>query len=148
MSSSRQKQQGTAAERRVLLLHKGLGFLVRRLAEGGPSDQGDLEVVLGNGEVAVVEVKDREQLNVGEALEKAVLKSGTHRLMLFVTQRVKRPGGMARRKTRRFVVLPEHFYFELVSRLPEAFGAYGPPADPRLIVRGVSLKAYGEEDEA
>jgi hypothetical protein len=145
VSSSRQKQQGTAAERRVLLLHRALGLLVERLPEGGPLDLGDLKLVLPSGREAIIEVKDREVVNVRETLEKAVGKAKTHRLILFVTLRVKLPGRLAgaRRKTRRFVVLPEHFYFELVS----AAGAHGAPIDPRNIIRGVSFKSYGEEDE-
>jgi hypothetical protein len=124
------KKQGTAAESRIVTLHTSAGLSARRLAEGGSTDEGDVEVfaerlfwIPGINDYepmpyrVVGEVKDRERLNTAEALDKAVRKSGTLRTALFVTQRY---GEGLRRKTRRFVAIPEGFWLELAGGRDEA----------------------------
>jgi hypothetical protein len=113
---NRPKKQGTAAETRIVELHKAKRLLARRLAEGGRNDLGDVEVWSGWLDSPIIgEVKDRERLNAAEALEKAVAKSGTYRTALFWTQRVPIPirGTLARK--RRCVVIPEALWLELIG---------------------------------
>jgi hypothetical protein len=122
---NRAKKQGTAAESRIVEQHKKQGLAARRLAEGGSADEGDVEVYWSSRGASidemfvrrvVGEVKDCERLNAPKALEKAVAKSGTNRTALFLTQR--EDVGNLRRITRRCIVIPEEFWFELIGGNP------------------------------
>lgn len=119
---NKSKKQGTTAETRIIELHKTKGLQARRLAEGGRKDEGDVEVFLlprFHSFRIVGEVKDRERLNAAEAIEKAVSKSGTHRTVLFWTQRVPIPIGGVRARKRRCVVIPEELWLELIGETDE-----------------------------
>ncbi len=83
---SRSKQQGTAAETRIVALHRDRGIQARRLAEGGRADEGDVEVLAPSGRL-VGEVKDRERLSLHDTLATAERKAGTHRVAVFWTRR-------------------------------------------------------------
>jgi hypothetical protein len=116
------KAQGTRAETRIIRLHQAWRLDAKRLAEGGKNDEGDVEVIgylantieadLGPNLRVVGEVKDREKLNAPEALQKAMLKSGTYRTALFWSQPIK--GGLIRRR-KRVVVISESFWLELIG---------------------------------
>lgn len=108
---NRPKKQGTAAETRIVKLHQEAGIPARRLAEGGSLDLGDVEIQGG----IFGEVKDREVLNVQDALEKAVRKAGTHRVALFWTQRRRSRADARRRVSRRLVAIPEELWLELIG---------------------------------
>jgi hypothetical protein len=109
------KAQGTAAETRIVKLHKAWGLLSRRIAEGGIHDKGDVEIWSTRYSKPVIgEVKDKERPNTGEALDKAVRKSGTQRTALFITQRISTTTGI-RRRTIRYVAVPESFWLELIG---------------------------------
>jgi hypothetical protein len=65
------KKQGTEWESEIVRRAKEAGFDARRLAEGGSTDEGDVELVSGGGGRMVVEAKHRSNLNVHKELLKA-----------------------------------------------------------------------------
>jgi hypothetical protein len=122
---NRSKKQGTEAETRIVKLHKDAEIEARRLAEGGSTDEGDVEITQhaifwaegGYGAEfrrIVGEVKDREHLNAHDALLKAQKKAGTHRVALFWTRPEESMGGQ-RRVKKRLVAIPEEFWLELIG---------------------------------
>jgi hypothetical protein len=72
---SRPRDLGTKMESRIVAAAQSAGLIAERLAEGGSADRGDVRIWTDTE--WVLECKDRMNLNVPRALEKALLKSGT-----------------------------------------------------------------------
>jgi hypothetical protein len=70
------------------------GLVAERLAEGAAYDLGDVRIL--TDVEWIVEVKDRQQMNVPRALEKAILKSGTLNTALVYRKMVRRSGNQRR----------------------------------------------------
>jgi hypothetical protein len=91
---TRPKDLGTAQETRVVKAAQAAGLIAERLAEGGSADRGDVRVWTDTE--WVIECKDRMNLNVPRALEKALLKSGTPDTALVWRKMVRRNGNTNR----------------------------------------------------
>ena len=85
---SRPKDLGTAQETRVVNAAQDRGLIAERLAEGGANDRGDVRIL--TDVEWVLECKDRMNLNVHQALEKALLKSGTRDTVVVWRKMVRR----------------------------------------------------------
>lgn len=72
---TRSKDLGTRFETFVVRQAQAAGLIAERLAEGGAQDRGDVRVLTDTE--WVLECKDRERLNIHQALEKALAKSAT-----------------------------------------------------------------------
>lgn len=72
---TRPKDLGTRFETFVVNQALDAGLIAERLAEGGSKDLGDVRIA--TDVYWIGEVKDRERLNIHQALEKALDKSGT-----------------------------------------------------------------------
>jgi hypothetical protein len=70
------------------------GLIADRLAEGGSNDRGDVRIFTDVEWVG--EVKDRMNLSVPRALEKAMLKSGTPHTFLVWRKMTRRNGSQRR----------------------------------------------------
>lgn len=123
------KKQGTAAETRIVKLHRTYGIPARRLAEEGVNDLGDVEIwgswpnPNGSGCMMLIgEVKDRERLNLHDVLDLAEFKAKTYRVAVFWTKRTRPPNRMTvsrRTKIQRLVAVPEEFWIELIGGNPD-----------------------------
>ena len=80
--SNPNKQQGTGFERWVLRFLQSFGLTVRRLAEGGRFDPGDLELTIGNT-TWHIECRFRQRMTVHAALDKARQKANLGPTALF-----------------------------------------------------------------
>ena len=74
---SKNKKQGTRHESWVRDQLKDLGLYARRLPEGGPYDEGDVEVLI-DGRRWVLEAKATQALNVQATLAKARRKAAAY----------------------------------------------------------------------
>jgi hypothetical protein len=72
---TRPKDLGTRQESAVVNRAQTIGLIAERLAEGGALDRGDVRILTDREWIG--EIKDRQQLNLHQALEKAILKAGT-----------------------------------------------------------------------
>lgn len=72
---TRPKDLGTRTETYVVRAAQNAGLIAERLAEGAVNDRGDVRIYTDTE--WIIEVKHRMNLNVPQALEKALLKSGT-----------------------------------------------------------------------
>lgn len=71
------KAQGTGWESKLVGILNGLeGVFAQRLAEGGSTDEGDIEMIDPLGQRWVIEARARERQNVTRALAKARAKAG------------------------------------------------------------------------
>lgn len=91
---TRPKDLGTRFETWTVNHAQGYGLVAERLAEGGNKDRGDIRILTDHKWVG--EVKDRQQLNIHQALEKAIIKSGSLRTFV-VWRRMTRRDGAERR---------------------------------------------------
>ncbi len=87
----RPKDQGTRFESQLVRLATDYGLEAERLAEGGQNDLGDLRI-----EGWIIEAKHRANLNIHDALRKALKKSGNRRTVV-AWKRLVRRGGNTRR---------------------------------------------------
>lgn len=71
---SKMKAQGTNHESWIVNEFKKIGLSARRIAEGGSSDEGDVEVTI-QGQRWILEGKARQNLNVQKTLGKARKKA-------------------------------------------------------------------------
>ena len=93
------KKQGTTYESNIVnRLNKNDNFKVQRLAEGGSLDKGDIELVINNTDVYYIEAKSRQNLNLHQALDKAIEKSNSQNTVLF-WKKLKRKKGNSKRST-------------------------------------------------
>lgn len=72
---SKSKQQGTRHESWIVNQLMSVGITSKRIAEGGSSDEGDVELLVKN-QRWVLEGKARQNLNVQKTLAKARKKAG------------------------------------------------------------------------
>lgn len=91
---TRPKDLGTRLESATVIAAMDAGLIAERLAEGGMRDRGDLRILTNDEWVG--ETKDRMQLNIHQALEKARTKSGTHRTFVVWRRMVRKPGNQRR----------------------------------------------------
>lgn len=91
---TRPKDLGTAQETRIVRAAQDAGLVAERIAEGGPNDIGDVRIY-AEAEW-VIEAKDRTQMNVHQALEKALTKSGTPHTAVCWRRMVRKPGNTNR----------------------------------------------------
>lgn len=91
---TRPKDLGTRQETLVVRHAQDYGLIAERLAEAGSNDRGDIRILTDQEWVG--EVKDRMQLNIHQALDKARAKSGTHSTFV-VWRKMKRNQGSSRR---------------------------------------------------
>ena len=91
---TRPKDLGTRQETRIVRAAQDTGLISERLAEGGSTDRGDVRI-LTNHEW-IIESKDRQQLNIHQALDKALRKSGTHRTAVIWRRMTRQPGNTRR----------------------------------------------------
>ena len=73
--SNPRKQEGTWWESEIVRLAQARGYKAWRLAEGGTNDPGDVAVETPGGDVYLVEAKNRGNLNIHNALDKAIGKA-------------------------------------------------------------------------
>jgi hypothetical protein len=78
----------------VVRAAQDFGLIAERLAEGSVNDRGDVRIFTDVEWVS--EVKDRMNLNVPRALEKAMLKSGTPHTFLVWRKMTRRDGNQRR----------------------------------------------------
>lgn len=88
------KQLGTAHETRTVRACQDAGLVAERIPEGGTKDLGDVRVYAEHE--WTLECKDRERLNIHQALEKAQQKAGTPHVAV-VWRRMTRKEGNVRR---------------------------------------------------
>jgi hypothetical protein len=91
---TRAKDLGTALETRTVRAAQDAGLVAERIAEGGANDRGDVRIYTDVEWVG--ECKDRMSLNLPQAVEKALLKSGTINTFV-VWRKMRRPTGSQRR---------------------------------------------------
>ena len=91
---SRPKDLGTKAETRIVRACQNAGLIAERIAEGGSLDIGDIRVYAEHE--WTLESKDRMQLNVHQALDKAIRKSGNPRTAVVWRRMVRKPGNTNR----------------------------------------------------
>lgn len=117
------KAQGTAFETQLVQHFNGSGLSSRRLAEGGSSDPGDLEVRGLKGHAMrhpypvdwVVEAKCTQKLSISTAWEKASKKAGESPCALIWKRMVKpKPGGV-KRSSEIYVVLDLETFTSLIG---------------------------------
>ena len=93
------KKQGTTYETNIVnRLNKNINFKAQRLAEGGSLDKGDIELIIDNETIYYLEAKSRQNLNLHQALEKAIEKSNSTNTVLF-WKKLKRKKGNSKRST-------------------------------------------------
>jgi len=77
---TRPKDLGTRLESFVVRTAQTAGLIAERLAEGAVNDRGDVRIL--TDDEWIIEAKNRMNLNVPLALEKAIAKSGTQNTAL------------------------------------------------------------------
>lgn len=73
------RAKGVAFESAVVAKVQACGLMARRLPEGGPDDQGDVEVWLPDGRRVVVECKHTDALSVHRVMAKTLRKAARGR---------------------------------------------------------------------
>jgi hypothetical protein len=115
---SKQKAQGTTHESWIVKAFNAIGINSRRIAEGGSTDEGDVEAYL-NGDRWVIEAKARQSLNVQKTLGKARIKAGGETPVAVVWKRLVKVAGMTNRQPvngeRVVVILSWDDYLKLVQ---------------------------------
>lgn len=91
---TRSKDLGTAWESTVVKQAQAAGLVAERLAEGGQYDRGDVRVFTDHE--WIIECRNRQQMSIHEALEKALHKSGTPHTAV-IWRRMKRKDGNTNR---------------------------------------------------
>jgi hypothetical protein len=91
---TRPKTLGTRQETFTVRRAQDRGLIAERLAEGGTADRGDIRILTDSEWIG--EVKDRQQLNLHQALQKAILKAGTPDTFI-VWRKMTRVNGSERR---------------------------------------------------
>jgi len=124
---NRPKRQGTAYETHTIKRHQHHGLKAYRIAEGGPTDAGDLALELPDGTWLVAECKARAALNPHTALAKADTKTLQADLpflplgTVLFHKRLTRKDGQTRRTpdgVREIVSMtPELFYMLIEERM-------------------------------
>lgn len=72
------KDKGTRFETAIVTAARALGLVARRLAEGGVTDEGDLELWARDGTRIVIEAKSTQTLSPQTVLAKATTKARGH----------------------------------------------------------------------
>lgn len=113
---SKSKQQGTKEERwQKIKIENQIGVTVTRLVEGGLHDRGDLSFHLGPKEV-VVEVRDRQTMEVHKALSRAKIKAGTAWVAVTWKRKLLKPGTKIRQQVGPpVVIMLEEDWLEMVA---------------------------------
>lgn len=93
---SRPKDLGTKHETRIVRVCQDAGLIAERIVEGGMYDLGDVRIITETDQVWFVESKNTMQLNIHDALEKAILKSGSPNTVVW-WRRMHRKNGNTRR---------------------------------------------------
>src|SRR5690606_3625808 len=93
---SRPKDLGTKFESRIVRACQDAGLIAERLAEGGIADLGDIRITLQDDREFVLEAKDRMQMNVHQAVDKAQRKAGTLRAGVVWRRMHRKPGNQIR----------------------------------------------------
>lgn len=120
----RPKDQGTRLETATVKAAEAAGLYAERIAEGGPNDLGDVRIWgsagVRDGQVQpvagfIVECKDRMALNIHEALQKAINKSGRYTVVKW--RRMARKSGNTRRHEvgEPVVAMTESLFLELLG---------------------------------
>jgi hypothetical protein len=121
---SKEKAQGTRHESWIVNALAEEGITARRLAEGGSSDEGDVEATI-DGERWILEGKARQALNIQATLGKARRKAGGSRVAVVWKRLVRVPGKQVRQPVegeRIVVVVSWEDFVALVSQRPELDG--------------------------
>ena len=113
----RPKAQGTALESALVASARAVGLVARRLAEGGSTDEGDVEIHDAAGDRWVVECKARAALSLHPALAKAQRKCPDARVAV-LWKRLLRVEGQKRRVAAGppLVAMPLTDYLDLLRR--------------------------------
>jgi len=90
----RPKDQGTRLETWLKLEAQDWGLMAERLAEGGRYDLGDVEIL--TNQRWIIECKDRQQLNIHEALTTARLKAPDSQVAVLWKRMKRKPGNQRR----------------------------------------------------
>lgn len=72
------KDKGTRFETAIVTAARALGLVARRLAEGGATDEGDIELWARDGTRIVIEAKSTQTLSPQTVLAKATTKARGH----------------------------------------------------------------------
>jgi hypothetical protein len=91
---TRPKDLGTRLETNIVRNAQDYGLIAERLPEGAANDRGDIRIYTDTEWVG--EVKDRMNLNVPRALEKALAKSQTPDTFLAYRKMVRKTGNTNR----------------------------------------------------
>lgn len=93
---TRPKDLGTRHETRVVRACQDAGLIAERLAEAGVNDLGDVRIICANDQTWILECKDRQNLPIHKALDKALRKSMTPRTAVVWRRMVRREGNTNR----------------------------------------------------
>ena len=93
---SKSKSQGTAWETEIVRRAQAVGLIAERLAEGGAYDLGDVRIFSDGPMAYIIEAKDRANLNLHKALEKARFKSKARYTVVAWKRRVRKGGNVNR----------------------------------------------------
>lgn len=112
---SRPRDLGTKHETRIVRAAQDAGLVAERIPEGGAADLGDVRIWAEDE--WVVEAKTVMALNIHEALEKALRKSGTPHTVVW-WRRMGRKQGQERRSQvgTPIVAMTPDMFLELVKR--------------------------------
>lgn len=112
------KRQGTKFERECrILLHQAIDAEVRRLAEEGIYDQGDLELQVGPFPV-VVEARDREVMQIHRAVYDAKRKARGSISAVIWKRKQKKEGNERRTQVERpIVAMPLDDWLAMMAEL-------------------------------
>jgi hypothetical protein len=94
---SKAKQQGTRHESWIVNQLMSVGIISKRIAEGGSSDEGDVELLVKN-QRWVLEGKARQNLNVQKTLAKARKKAGGNTPVAVIWKRLVKVKGYENRQ--------------------------------------------------
>lgn len=116
------KKQGTTYESNIVnRLNEHINFKAQRLAEGGSLDKGDIELIIKNNRIIYIEAKSRQNLNIHQALGKAIEKSHTTNTVLF-WKKLKLKKGNTKRTVDgvpEVVTLPYDLFVDLLNKIEE-----------------------------
>jgi len=119
---SKAKAQGTRHESWIVTALKAVGIRSNRIAEGGSSDEGDVEAHIHDVRW-VIEGKARQNLNVQKTLAKAREKAGAGTPVALVWKRLVKVDGYTNRQPvsgeRIVVVLSWDDFLKLIERNEE-----------------------------
>jgi len=91
---TRPKDAGTRFETTTVRSAQDAGLIAERLPEAGTNDLGDIRITTDLEWIG--ECKDRMSLNIPQALEKALTKSGTPNTFLVYRKMIRKPGNQNR----------------------------------------------------